>query len=115
MSADNEPAFTLHTSKETFKDCELDAVGNPLGRKADIFLTNETNGGLPVHVIKEQTMKRDKHWKEEIILNKIYQHGVYPGVVRAGFFDRHSTSAGRSKTRIGLLDTGTNTLTRPGR
>ena len=27
--------------------------------------------------------------------------------VRAGFFDRHSTSAGRPKTRIGLLDTGT--------
>ena len=25
----------------------------------------------------------------------------------AGFFDRHSTSAGRSKARIGLLDKGT--------
>ena len=52
-----------------------------------IFLTNETNGGSPVHVIKEQTMKRRKHWKEKILLNKIHQHGVYPGVVRAGFLD----------------------------
>jgi len=52
-------------------------------------------------------MKRRKHWKEKIILNKIHQRGAYPGVVRAGFFDRHPTSAGRSKTRIGLLDKGT--------
>ena len=85
---------------------ELDDVGNPLGRRTNIFLTNEVNGGSPVHVIKEQTMKRRKHWKEKILLNKIHQHGAYPGVVRAGFFDRHSTSVGRSKTRIGLLDKG---------
>ena len=37
MSADNEPAFALHTSKGTFKDCELDAVGNPLGRRTNIY------------------------------------------------------------------------------
>jgi len=108
MSADNGPAFTLCTSKGTFKACELDTVGNPFGRRTNIFLTNDTNGSSPVHVIKEQTMKRRKHWREKIILNKIHQHGAYPGVVRAGFFDRHSTSVGRSKTRIGLLDTGTN-------
>jgi len=107
MSADNEPAFTLHTSKGSFKECKLDIVGNPLGRRTNIFLTNETNGDLPIHVIKEQTMKRRKHWKEKILLNKIHQHGAYPGVVRAGFFDRNSTSAGRSKARIGLLDKGT--------
>ena len=102
---DNRPAFTLHTSKGTFKECELDIVGNPFGRRTNIFVTNETNGGS-VHVIKEQTMKRRKHWKEKIILNKIHQHGAYPGIVRAGFFDRHPTSAGRSKARIGLLDKG---------
>ena len=107
MSADNGPAFTLHTSKGSFKDCELDIVGNPLSRRTNIFLTNEMNGGSPIHVIKEQTMKRRKHWKEKILLNKIHQHGAYPGVVRAGFFDRNSTSAGRSKARIGLLDKGT--------
>ena len=107
MSADNGPAFTLHTSKGSFKDCELDIVGNPLSRRTNIFLTNEMNGGSPIHVIKEQTMKRRKHWKEKILLNKIYKHGAYPGVVRAGFFDRNSTSAGRSKARIGLLDKGT--------
>jgi len=107
MSADNGPAFTLHTSKGSFKDCELDIVGNPLSRRTNIFLTNEMNGGSPVHVIKEQTMKRRKHWKEKILLNKIHQYGAYPGVVRAGFFDRNSTSAGRSKARIGLLDKGT--------
>ena len=61
MSADNGPAFTLHTSKGSFKDCELDIVGNPLSRRTNIFLTNEMNGGSPVHVIKEQTMKRRKH------------------------------------------------------
>jgi len=44
MSADNEPAFTLHTSKGSFKECKLDIVGNPLGRRTNIFLTNETNG-----------------------------------------------------------------------
>ena len=107
ISSDNGPAFTLHTSKGEFKDCELDIVGNPFGRRTNIFITNETNGGSPVHVIKEQTMKRRKHWKEKIILNKIHQHGAYPGVVRVGFFDRHPTSAGRSKARIGLLDKGT--------
>jgi len=107
ISASNGPAFTLHTTKGTFKDCDQFLVGDLLGRRTNIFLTNETSGGSPVPVIKEQTMKCRIHWKEKIILNKIHQHGAYPGVVRAKFFDRSSTSAGRSKTRIGLLDKGT--------
>jgi len=31
----------------------------------------------------------------------------YPGVVHAKFFDQYSTSTSQYKTRIGLLDTGT--------
>ena len=77
ISANDGPAFTLQTSKGTFKACELDIMGNPLGCRTNIFFTNEISRDLLVYVIKEQTIKCRKHWKEKIIMNKIYQHSCY--------------------------------------
>ena len=90
ISANDGPAFTLQTSKGTFKACELDIMGNPLGCRTNIFFTNEISRDLLVYVIKEQTIKCRKHWKEKIIMNKIHQHSAYLGAVWAEFFERYS-------------------------
>ena len=107
VAPDNRATFTMNTGGGTFKDCTLGTVGYPFGRRTNIFVPKEMSGNLPVRVIKEQRIRSTTRWTEKEILDAIHQGGTYPGVVRAKFFDQHSTSS-QSKTRIGLLDTGTN-------
>jgi len=104
VALDKRATFTMKTGGGTFKDCTLGMVGYPFGRRTNIFVPKKMGGNLPVRVIKEQQIRSTTLWTEKEILDAIHQGGTYPGVVRAKFFDRHSTS----KTRIGLLDTGTN-------
>ena len=108
VASDYRATFTLRTGRRTFKDCTLDTVGYPFGRRTNIFVPKEMDGNLPVRVIKEQRIISTTRWTEKEILDAIHQGGTYPGVVRAKFFDQLSTSTSQSKTRIGLLDTGTN-------
>jgi len=108
VAPDYRATFTLRTQKKTFKDCTLGTVGYPFGRRTNKFVTKEMSGDSPVRVIKEQRIESIVRWTEEEILDMIHRSGTYPGVVRAKFFDQHLMSTGQYKTRIGLLDTGTN-------
>ena len=65
------------------------------------------NGPALIYPINETNLHRYMWSRSRQWSIYIHQQGAYPAVVWAGFFDRHSTSAGRSKARIGLLDKGT--------
>jgi len=108
VSPDGRATFTLNSGGGTFMDCTLGTGGYPFGCRTNIFITKEMSGDSLVCLIKEQWIRSTLRWTEKEILDTIHQSGTYPGVVRAKFFHQHLASTGQYKTRIGLLDTGTN-------